>query len=774
VTKTKGKSMKTNQILVSLGAVLVTLTAAAQPNPPAGPLHPHVEGELLVKFRGGSRGEAAEHARVRMKHEVKRHFDTIGWQQIRLPQGLTAEEALTRYQGSPGVTSVELNGVVVLGSSVSAGAPSAFQAAGAPSSTPPDDPRYPQQWALTTIDAPNAWTFSTGSTNVVVADFASGINYLHEDLAANVWRNPGEIPGNGIDDDANGYIDDVHGIDTASNDSDPIDEGTFGNYIGTSIAGLIGAVGNNGKGVASLLWSTRIMAVRIIATNDTTTFADLVEGLNYVTLMKRRGVNIRVTNHDYGWNPYSQVFKDALDAAAAEGMLHVCIAHNAGVNIDAQFQYPPCYDVPRIISVAASDQADNLATGSSWGRTNVDLAAPGTGTAALDGKGTNTYHNSVNWITGVAGPLVAGAAALLFAANPDATADQVKAALLETVDVSPGLTNKMVSHGRLNIARAMYHPAISSNKPPLVATPPPNRVANEGTNTNLTVAAYGTPPLSYEWRKQGQPLGASSSATLSLTNLTTGHEGDYSVVVSNAFGVVTSAVGTLTVRTFPRLVRPVAPIQLTAVPGETVTLSVETTGTLPIGYRWRFLRTNGLGGNLTNFVLHQHTCFLTLTVDSNSAGSYTIVLTNAAQPTSTIQRTNAVLTVLPDSDGDGLPDAWKTTYPTAASGADDTDLDGLTNLQEYRAGTDPTNALSYLRVDTIALAGESNLVSLSFLAASNKTYTIQHRNVVDSEAWNRLADVLAAPTNRVIEILDTNGPPANPQRYYRLVTPRSP
>jgi len=238
--------------------------------------------------------------------------------------------------------------------------------------------------------------------------------------------------------------------------------------------------------------------------------------------------------------------------------------------------------------------------------------------------------------------------------------------------------------------------------------------------------------------------------------------------------VATSAVATLTGRTLPRLVGPLPPLQLAAVPGETVTLNVETTGALPIGYRWRYLRTNGTSGNLTNFVLNQHTCFLTLTVDTNSAGAYTIILTNAAQPTSSIQRTNAVLTVLADSDSDGLPDDWETAHPNATNPAGDFDQDGLTNLQEYRAGTDPQDGQSYLRVENIALAGGANAVSLRFVAAANKTYTVEHRTDVGAGVWIRLADFAATATSRLVEIIDPNGALANAQRFYRLTTPRVP
>lgn len=180
---------------------------------------PYVEGDLLVKFRGGPRSEAAARAKSTFKHTVKRDFEHIGWQHIQLAPGMSVEKALARYQQDPDVLAAEPNGFMhALGDLVI-----------------PNDPFFPRQWGLAAIGAPFAWAETTGSTNVVVAIIDSGINYLHEDLAANMWRNPGEIPGNGIDDDGNGYPDDVFGIDLVSDDSDPMDQPGSGIYHGTGI-----------------------------------------------------------------------------------------------------------------------------------------------------------------------------------------------------------------------------------------------------------------------------------------------------------------------------------------------------------------------------------------------------------------------------------------------------------------------------------------------------------------------------------------------------------
>lgn len=534
---------------------------------------------------------------------------------------------------------------------------------------------------------------------------------------------------------------------------------------------------NNGVGIAGVNWRGRLMALRSIGMNQHLV-GDFLEAFNYMLLMKSRGVDIRVVNmswggtNSFGGAAFLQAVRDAHQAAANAGIVQVSACGNSAADNDLIPNYPRAFNLPGMIDVAASDQNDLLWSLSNYGRTNVDLAAPGVGITMTYAPATNSYTSASG--TSFAGPLVAGAAALLFALNPSATIDDVKAALLESVDVLPAFTNKMVSNGRLNLARAMYHPAIRSNLPPVIASQPQSRIANEGASTNFSVIAYGARPLAYQWHKQGQALANHTNVALTLTNLTAGDAGDYALVVTNAFGALTSAVASLTVRTFPRLVAPFTPLQLSAVPGELVTLSVETTGTLPIGYRWRHIRTNGSSANLTNFVLNQHACFHTFTVDANSAGSYRLILTNATQPTSVLQLTNAILTILADSDGDALPDAWESSYPDATDAGTDSDGDGLTNLQEYRSGTDPTDSLSHLRVESIWLTNGGSAARLTFVAASNKTYTVQSRAAVDTGAWSRVADVLAYPTNRVVEIMDTNGPSLSPQRTYRLATPRLP
>ncbi len=733
-----------------------------------------VEGELLVKFRDGPHGAAAERSRAAFNHEVRRRFGHIGWQQIRLPRGLTIEEALTRYRGHADVLAVEPN---LAGLAVE-GLPefSATSAAGDPAAGTPNDPQFTNQWALAKIGAPTAWLNQTGSSNVVVTVIDSGVNYYHEDLRDNLWCNPGEVPGNGIDDDGNGIIDDVFGIDTANdsrgNDSDPFDEGLNGYYHGSLVAGVIGAVSNNRLGITGLNWSVRIMAVRAIRAGNLITVGDELEALEYVLMMKGRGVNIRAVNMSYAGMPYSTAERDALAAVQNAGILLCIAAGNSGGNNDRTPTYPASHSLPGIIAVAASDQSDRLAMfpfggTSQYGRTNVDLAAPGLDIVSTFGPGTNDYHPDF-WGTSAATPHVAGAVALLAAANPAATPQQIKSALLGSVDLIPALTNKMVSHGRLNLARALDHPFIATG-PPFIARPPVDQAVALGGAATITAVVFGEKPRTSQWFFNGERISGATNATLTLANVQPAREGLYSVAVSNRLGGAVSKAAHLTVLVNPVITLP--PISQSVVQGGNVTFSAGFTGNPPpFGVEWR----QGTGVLTSNTVAAFQDFFLLTNAQPAQAGTWRVKVRNLAGNTG-VERT-FTLAVLPDSDGDGLPNTWELAHGLHTNDPSDavldTDLDGVSNRDEYTADTSPTNAQSTLRIETVL---HSNAVTmLTFHAASNKTYTVEARMKAEAGPWLRVADVPAVKTNRTVSIFDNDSPFPEASRYYRLVTPRRP
>ena len=245
-----------------------------------------------------------------------------------------------------------------------------------------------------------------------------------------------------------------------------------------------------------------------------------------------------------------------------------------------------------------------------------------------------------------------------------------------------------------------------------------------------------------------------------MTNI---HVGGYSVVVGNVAGSVTSASATLALLVKPFFL--LQPESQTALVGDTVSFNVLAGGTLPIGYRWRH--------GFTNFVPLGGPTLTLNNVQLSDAGSYTVILTNAALVTPGVVSAAAVLTVLLDSDGDRLPDVWETLYslnPNDPSDAAlDSDMDGFTNVQEYIAGTNPRDAASFLKVERISSVLARALIE--FNAVSNKTYSVLFQNALPNGAWLKLTDVNAAPTNRLVSVTDTN---PGPERIYRLATPRQP
>jgi hypothetical protein len=239
----------------------------------------------------------------------------------------------------------------------------------------PNDPGYPNQWPLPTIGMTTAWGGSTGSRQVIVAVIDSGIDLTHPDLDTNIWINPRELPDNGIDDDSNGFIDDARGwnfIDGTKSVQD-----VYGH--GTHVSGIIGAVGNNGRGIAGINWQVTIMPLKILNDRGVGTVGAAIAAINYATMMRRDfEANIVVSNNSWGATTgYSQLLQDAIQLMGDSGTLFVAAAGNNATDNDVSPRYPSSYPLQNVIAVAATDATDTLASFSNYGATLVDLGAPG-------------------------------------------------------------------------------------------------------------------------------------------------------------------------------------------------------------------------------------------------------------------------------------------------------------------------------------------------------------------------------------------------------------
>ncbi|MFP4358721.1 MAG: S8 family serine peptidase [Puniceicoccaceae bacterium] len=323
-----------------------------------------------------------------------------------------------------------------------------------PSATP-NDPDFGTLWGLEKIQAEQAWNLSTGSSSVVVGVIDSGVSLTHEDISDNLWTNNAEANGlPGVDDDDNGYIDDIHGYDFANDDGDPSPSDPANETHGTHVAGTVGAVGNNGKGVAGVNWNVSLISLKFLDFDPSFegefgSVTDAIEAVRYATA---NGADL--TNNSWGGGGFNSILESAIEEANSAGILFVAAAGNAASNNDTSSEYPANFDIPNVIAVAATDQNDDLAEFSNFGASSVDLAAPGVD--ILSTVPGDEYEESSG--TSMAAPQVAGALALLFASEPSLGAQDAKSRLLGSVDPVASLSGQVATGGRLNVRKLLGAP----------------------------------------------------------------------------------------------------------------------------------------------------------------------------------------------------------------------------------------------------------------------------------------------------------------------------
>jgi thermitase len=407
------------------------------------------QAEILVRFRAGVTQNTIESIAQRLNDQVEDQIEAVtNLEVIEDEDGKDAESMIAQYRSLPEVEYAELNSEIKLD-----------HEDGGHRHVHADDEMFSRQWGLfnsgqnggtagADVSAMRAWAVTKGSDQVVVAVLDSGVDYSHPDLANNIWARPPIIMAYRDDDlTPDGAIDDVHGFNVVEDNGDPMDD----NGHGTHCAGIIGAEGGNGIGIAGVNWNVKIMPLKFMDAEGTGTTKDAIEAINYVIDRKRAGVNVRIISASWGSTAKSRALEDVIRKAYEEGILFVAAAGNSSSDNDETPHYPSSYNLGNVVSVAALNRRDELASFSNYGAKSVQIAAPGEEILSTWLK--NGFEEKKG--TSMATPFVAGVAALVLAQNPKISVDDLRALLLKSVDPVPSLRGKVSSSGRINAAKAV-------------------------------------------------------------------------------------------------------------------------------------------------------------------------------------------------------------------------------------------------------------------------------------------------------------------------------
>ncbi len=414
-----------------LAAAELPGTIAADGPPPSA---------LLARFAAGLDGDAARSALASAlgAAAIREFADGPAW--IDVSAAADSEAILDGLRATPGVVYAEPDAPIE------------------PAVVIPNDTSFARLWGLNSasdvdLDLPEAWSVTTGSAATIVAVIDTGLDLTHPEFAGRVWVNPGEFPGNGIDDDRNGYVDDVHGWNFDANTANVQDD----NGHGTHVSGTIGAAGNNRLGVVGINWNARILPLKALDARGGGSTGAAVAAIYYAA---DRGA--RVINASWGGASHSQALADAILYANARGAVFVTAAGNESANNDLVLSYPASYRFPNVISVASIDAGGGLSSFSNYGAGTVDLAAPGGAILSTVLGGYSTYSG-----TSMAAPHVAGVASLVAGLHPEYTAAQVVGALVAAAQPLATLAGRTTGGGLLvNAARAVGYVEATTTVPP--------------------------------------------------------------------------------------------------------------------------------------------------------------------------------------------------------------------------------------------------------------------------------------------------------------------
>lgn len=595
-------------------ALILTLLVKSGDVSAQGPRLPYVNDQLIVRYRVNIGDLSVADSITRQGDQKIRDLPNIQGRLVRLSGNRTVEQAIQEYRRDPNVLYAEPNYIVY-----------AFGA--------PTDPQYPQLWGLKNtgqtvgglagtpgadIKAEQAWAVTTGSSSIVVGVVDSGVDYMHTDLAANMWNNPGNISGCAAG---------THGYNAITKSCDPMDD----NNHGTHVSGTIGAAGNNALGVVGVNWQTQIMGLKFLDSTGSGTTANAIAAIDFAITAKQAGVNIRVLNNSWGGSGFSQALLDEINKAGTNGILFVAAAGNNATNNDASPSYPCSYTAANLICVAATDQNDNLASFSNYGAGAVDLGAPGYNILSTIRNGSYAYFSG----TSMATPHVSGSAALVLSApgQGSLTVDQLRNSILKSVDSIPSLAGKVGTGGRLNVCKAIpgcnnapsptrtptWTPMPASTFTPSPTSSPTFAATRSPTATPPSTSTFTPPPtrvpslvpapdfvIAANPGSRMIPSGASASYNVILA----ARNGYNSPVALSISGLPAGAIAQFN------------PSSVTPTPnGATSILSITTAATTPAG-TWA-LTITGKDANVPGMI---HGVVVTLVVGGKGGGSFNLSL----------------------------------------------------------------------------------------------------------------------------------------------------
>lgn len=407
------------------------------------------EGELIIKLKSGVLTASLVRAHQAVGATVLRRLSLLNADHVKLPQGVTVRDAIIRYMHDPDVEYAEPNYIRFFRSTV------------------PNDPLFNLQWELRNTVSPgvdismsSAWDIARDNSGLVVAVLDSRIDYTHPDLAGNIWANPGEPSCSGAaDNDHDGFQADCRGWNFVDNNNNPMDD----NGHGTHVSGTIGAVGNNSLGIAGLMWNVKIMPLKVLNAEGEGAVSDEIAAIQYAIT---KGAKIINASFEGNSSSKSNAEMDAISAANAAGILFVAAAGNGddkgiGSNNDSAAVYPGNYNLPNIVSVAATDQHDSLASFSNFGPNTVHVAAPGVSILStvpsgllFCGVSPDPGYELCDG-TSMAAPHVTGLAGLISGYYPGLAPSQLRAMIMRYVDTLPALQGVIKSGGRINAYKAI-------------------------------------------------------------------------------------------------------------------------------------------------------------------------------------------------------------------------------------------------------------------------------------------------------------------------------